>query len=293
MKNSMRRAMISTVCMLIVAVMSLTGVTYAWFTAGTQASINGISMEVTSAAGGVEISEDSGTTWKTQLNWTENKTEIDPVSTVDAVNFFSATINKDNTAQIQTTAIVRDSSEDIIKKTIQIRNTGTQQIVVNLDGSVFNKITTVRDTDILKAARVALIVNYPDAMNTAEQNAVQDITYIWTGENDTVTYYGINKATEVKGQVLNPDALVEEQETAAENVYINANEAVEGYTAAVEPTVASACNIVLPGNVTGAADNYTAVEITLVIWIEGQDPDCKNSNAGGAFDVALNFKAAD
>ena len=46
MKKTLRKAMLSTICMLIVAVMSLTGVTYAWFTMADNATVEGIEMNV-------------------------------------------------------------------------------------------------------------------------------------------------------------------------------------------------------------------------------------------------------
>ena len=46
--------------------------------------------------------------------------------------------------------------------------------------------------------------------------------------------------------------------------------------------------IELLANASNAADRF--VNITLVVWLEGQDGDCSNPNAGGAFDVALQFE---
>ena len=46
MKKTLRRAMLSTICMLVVAVMSLTGVTYAWFSQSTTAKVDGMTMEI-------------------------------------------------------------------------------------------------------------------------------------------------------------------------------------------------------------------------------------------------------
>ena len=40
--------------MLVVAVLSLTGITYAWFTSGTTATVSGMKVEVAVADGGVQ-----------------------------------------------------------------------------------------------------------------------------------------------------------------------------------------------------------------------------------------------
>ena len=66
MKNTFRRATLSTICMLVVAVMSLTGVTYAWFTQGTQATVDTFDINVEASAGNLMIAmagENGALTW--------------------------------------------------------------------------------------------------------------------------------------------------------------------------------------------------------------------------------------
>ena len=89
MKNNFRKAALSTICMLIVAVMSLTGVTYAWFTAGTTATVNGMQMQVSAADGGVQVSAltDSGwTNYAATVDLNTTLEEVKPVSSVDGLS---------------------------------------------------------------------------------------------------------------------------------------------------------------------------------------------------------------
>ena len=70
MKNTFRKAALSTICMLIVAVVSLTGVTYAWFTQGTQATVSDFNVGVEASAGNLMIAQADGNgalTWGTAI----------------------------------------------------------------------------------------------------------------------------------------------------------------------------------------------------------------------------------
>ena len=60
MKKTLRRAMLSTICMLVVAVMSLTGVTYAWFSQSTTAKVDGMEMNIGTAGAGLQVSATGG-----------------------------------------------------------------------------------------------------------------------------------------------------------------------------------------------------------------------------------------
>ena len=132
MKNSMRRAMISTVCMLIVAVMSLTGVTYAWFTAGADATINNVTVDVVAADGGIQFSR-NGTDWMSQVSSTVAGTFV-PVSTVGAlddnreIKFFSGAVNPAMMSEIKTTA----TTAGYYAEELYVRNVSGSQITVQL-----------------------------------------------------------------------------------------------------------------------------------------------------------------
>lgn len=56
MQKQIRKAMLCTVAMMLVAVVTLTGVTYAWFSQSNEAYVNGLNMAVVKSSGGVYIS---------------------------------------------------------------------------------------------------------------------------------------------------------------------------------------------------------------------------------------------
>lgn len=264
MKNSMRRAMISTVCMLIVAVMSLTGVTYAWFTAGEQATVEGMQVHVTTSAGGIQVREksaDNSNAWQTKLDLKTSVSSVAPLSSSDGTNFFSAIINENNTAEIASKT-VSDTGNNVIIKEIQLGNSGKERIEVNLDGSTIGKVVSgAVDNNIYKAARVAIIVN--------------GTVHIWAGKDNIEAYNAIVVASDTAG-------------TGSTPVYFAAYDAVGTYTKSVTTTSESAIKITLPG--VTAENEIQPVDVKIVVWLEGQDTDCINTNAGGAFNVTLNFK---
>ena len=249
--------------MLVVAVLSLTGITYAWFTSGTTATVSGMKVEVAVADGGVQVREikDGNTTpWADTLDLNTKHTTVKPVSSADGVNFFGVTLDTTDSTKYSVAAIdTATKTANVITKTIQFTNPGATDVTIALN-STNSTITAIKnDTtgieaanhNIHKAARVAIIVG--------------ETTYIWTPHT---------------GEYV---ALVGANATTAD--YHNV---VSGTSETVEITSAGDCEITLPANPTTLESNF--VTVTLVIWLEGQDGNCVNVNAGGAFDVALQFE---
>ena len=259
MKHNFRKAALSTICMLIVAVMSLTGVTYAWFTAGQQATVNGMNVKVTAADGGVQVRLLNSDTWGAELDLEVEQSGVAPVSSIDGVNFFElGEKNAANSSQAKVASAVKENNNNIIVRKIQLSNPGQAPITVNLNGSSIQKslANSALDNEIYKAARVALIVT----------GANNNKTYIYAAEQDT--WFGFK---------------------AVSNSYITLNTAVDNIAVETTTNLAADCEINLPANPDNAkTENIVTVEI--VIWLEGQDVDCKNANAAGAFDITLNFK---
>ncbi len=257
MKKTMRKAMISTICMLVVAVMSLTGVTYAWFTAGTQATVNGMNVVVTAAAGGVQVRLKDTATWQSTLNLGVAQTDVEPVSSKDGVNFFAlGEMNPENTNQAKVISVNKEDNDNIIVKEIELSNPGQSNITVDLEGSSIVAATNGVENEIYKAARVALIVS----------GAGNDTTYVYAAGVDT--WYAFE---------------------ATSDEFVNLGAAVAGVATSQTTKAVDACTITLPANPDNA-DAEKIVNVEIVIWLEGQDSDCKNANAAGAFDIVLNFK---
>lgn len=264
MKNNFRKAALSTVCMLVVAILSLTGVTYAWFTAGENAVVNGMNVTVATAEGGVQVRGENApgewsTTWQNELNLNVNANSIKPVSSADAIHFFTIDeVNPENANQYTVISVDKATDSNIIVKKFQLSNPGADAIQVNLTGSTIenaNQDASVKP--IYQAARVALIV---------------------TGGENSVTYYlGATEGDSWNGFTA----------TADENNY-----ATLGTTGSAKTTnTFEGCVINLPANPdNGDLTENKVVTVELVLWLEGQDADCTNANASGAFEVNLNFQ---
>ena len=263
MKN-FRKAALSTVCMLMVAIMTLTGATYAWFTAGETATVNGMKMEVSAATGGVQVRAETSTgnwtNWASTVDLQIEKKAVEPVSSKDGENFFNVSFNPEDATQYKT--LETGSGQAIIQK-LQLKNPGNGDIQVNINEansaitSIKNETTGVT-TAINDAVRIALIVTKP----TGDKQ-----TYIWA-PNDS-TYYPIVAAS-------------------ADYVTENNTAVISGITEMVNITDGADCLITLPG-INAETGAETFVDVTIVVWLEGQDADCQNKNAAGAFDIQLQF----
>lgn len=255
MKKQFRTAMLSTACLLVVAVMSLTGVTYAWFTYGTQAEVTGMQMNVATADGGVEVSTTQDGVYASAMTLDPKLDQVKPVSTADAVEFFNVELNPANTSQIKA---IEGSTDNVIIQTLWLRNTGTEKVTVNLAGTTITSAenaTTKGTSDIVKAARMAVL----DADNNI-------IGAIYSPQMNEAAYNAIQATTEEYFAMYGSHA-----------------------TGTTSITTGSLDNIVieLPGMTD--ATTYNPVQITVVIWVEGQDSDAVNQNANGAFNIELVF----
>lgn len=265
MKKTLRSAMLSTICMLVVAVMSLTGVTYAWFSASTTANIQGMTVNVSAADGGFQLSADNGTTWKSNLTLTDTSAQLNPVSTADAESFFTAVVDPDDAKMITTTAdapVEGAATANVFYKKILAKNTGEKALIISLsnlltaaDGKTANPVfvNTTANKNSAAAARVAVIVD-----NT--------LAYIFGDEN----VYGVTKAARFDSTAGATDTT---------------NMKSQG-----TKTAPSECTFELAGQVAGQAEKISTIEI--LVWIEGQDAQCINENAASTFTVELDFSAA-
>lgn len=283
MSKTFRRAAMSTICMLIVAVMSLTGATYAWFTSGDKATVTGMQMDVMAAAGGIEVAttNTSTTQWQTALKLTFDRNNVAPVSTVNGTNFFTAEFNPENTAQIKTAVAENATTTNVISQDLYLRNTGVSDVEINLTGSyvkdIANETLGSAATNIAKAAKMAIL--YTDSEGNDKAYYLDPYGYETTVE-------GVTTATvpEAKTEYLGIKA-------ASEGTYFAFAEENTNYSAKVQLTKLAEAKLTLPGiaGAEGEAKVPQPIKITVVLWLEGQDADCVNENAGGAFDVILNF----
>ena len=268
MKKTFRRAMLSTICMLVVAVMSLTGVTYAWFTQSTTSTVSGMEMEVIAAEGGVQVSaykDNAWTNYASTVNLESSLTEVRPSSSTDGIKFYQLDVSQSDSTMVNS---IEATGNYMISNRIKLKNPGKGDITVVLDATntkITDKASSANvTTEIGKAAKIAIIVTDADG-NVLTTGTNANKTYIvgdaYTGIKDTSTGY----TTELSNGIV----------------------PVGDIAAAATVTAPGSCEITLPGITEDGTE--TEVFLRIVLWLEGQDTDCVNKNAGGAFDAQLQF----
>ena len=265
MNKTLRKTMISTIAMLVVAVMSLTGVTYAWFTQADSATVSGMQMSVVAADGGIQVSTSATGGWKNALELADaTKTSVQPVSTFDAKNFFQVEWNTSNASEFKTVAVDRTH---VWTQTLYVKNTGYEDITVSLDGTNFQDTNNEDTRDASKAAKIAVFVY--DSLEASEGN----LAFIYSPED---TFKGVK--SESDNTYFNP---------ATDTTY------TEQQSTDILKTTAADCKFTIEGGSVDDDDVFveTIVKIEVVMWVEGQDADCENKNSNSIFNTELVFKA--
>ena len=295
-KQNLRKAALSALLMLVIAVVSLTGVTYAWFTGGTQAEVDNINVTVEGAAGGLQIAMATGENayvFGSTVDFANTNSGVNykPVSTnataLAAGNFFKAEIGSN--AKMLKNITAATANADYFAQSILIDNFGGDAKVLALSGTA----TSAEGDDAYLAIRIAIVI---DGVDTTPDYGATDVfapesskqVYIYepnanshtsSGKNEArvdgidantgdtkYTYFGIGKA---------------DLGAATEINRYKADEA--GCLEAVTTYDLSATD----GRINIAAD--ALVKATIYVWVEGQDHDCHNDIAGGSIATNLVF----
>lgn len=269
MKKTLRSAMLSTIAMLVVAVLSLTGVTYAWFSQSTTAKVDGMTMEVGTAGAGLQVakaaSEGAEKTWGSAITFTvPDDKELQPVSTTDTAKFYNASVSVDNDDTI--ISISEDTTlANVWKETFYLRNSGNGNLSVKFDATPI--FTDNSEDESYKAARIAIF--------EGDTASVDKLVAIY-GDHDNTTYLAL-KGLIPSGSTTVSASTESSAVAAVSNKFVNNS--------------ANIPNLTAPGR--DETTNETKEQAyTVMVWLEGQDPQCDNDAALSSFKVALNFEVA-
>ncbi len=148
-----KRALLSSVAMLLVALVALGSATFAWFTANPDAEAHGISMKTTASAGLV-IRTDTDTTWSHSATLNKNGTtfNLDPASMTQTAPFTFWNVIADNSSQygakdgedMTQLSAGRETSNKVYKENIYCRLSDGSDMTANASKIV--KITGVSIT---------------------------------------------------------------------------------------------------------------------------------------------------
>ena len=292
MKKSTRRTMMmSSLAMLLVAVLALGTATYAWFTAASTGRIQNIEFSATSADG-ISLSKTGlPGTYKSTLDFADYYGEnaevtLAPVSIANAANanfaVYSGLFNEDD--QTITTSVVNTPGGSYFLMPVYVWNSGSNDINVYMSDATVEAVGSIR-TDL--ATRIGVVAyNNTVAYDTLASDSNMDT--IFTAFGDSFIYEP-NADTHLDSSVSGNEyhaviAAAASQATTGSNNHIIANgePAVGGVT-----TTAKTCGIGNTDMVT--VPGGSVMKVLIYIWIEGQDIDCFNEIAAGHVKIEIVF----
>lgn len=238
-----KRALISSVAMLLVAILALGTATYAWFVNVREATVDGIEIDVV-APEGLLISKD-GTDWATRLTY-EIDEKLNPVSGFSgtSTDMFEGILKDTDIAGIGQARVDAQATADDywVDTVIYAKLDGEAQTATDL--SVTATIDTVTGTD----------------------KELEDLVRIgFTGTDIKEQFIFANKATAYQALKATTTGY-----TAKSDAYILKAADTENTAVLEEVTpIINTASTVLIENL-----DQNAKEFTVRLWLEGQDPVC-------------------
>ena len=295
MKKQIRRAMMCTIAMMLMGIVSLTGVTYAWFSQSDTAVVGGMNLGIVSKEGGVLMSAvPTPSEWAFRLDLDMQETEFNPSSMTPGniqengkIQFYNGVINESKPSDIYTEAVTQNKY--YIEKDIYFYNDSLEEaikVVLDKESTILSDVTNGVDM----AMRLA-IVNHGAYTKGTEASGINEfkttdpanvMIYEFNpkqhldGGTDVRTTYGVKAASGVNNFFNTKD---EEDAIADGNPDTNAKY-LDKTTAVYKDSVDNV-SFEIP------ADSY--YRITVYLWLEGQDVDCKNAISGSNMNIQLGF----
>ena len=255
--NSRRRVLISSIAMLLVALVALSTATYAWFTQSTSITANQISVKTVKAST-LQISDISHAFQAETLEYGLDATYL-PVSSANGINWFTANAES-KTEMDAIVSSVKATGGNYFANQLNIKNAG--------ESDLKNVTATLQITDptTIDYLRVALVpVTYADntpvanQLGTMAQGAfASNIYQLGTTSYDAINAQPAEGATEISvTPITNPKALT-----------VGSKDNKPLYTAEIK--------LGTNGEVKAGAEYY----YNLYVWFEGQDAECIDQYAG-------------
>lgn len=245
--NSRRRVLISSLAMLLVALVALSTATYAWFTASTVATAKGINVR-TSQASELQISKND-LQWGTLVNYNVSNKLLLPVSSANGTSWFTADAAAATASTLKegTIASQTDLGSYVIRDQINVQNIG--------DAAVENvTISLSVPNNYLRVAIVPAAAGGPTA-GIAEGTSFAD--YIFDSDNEA--YSALTSTTGTAQAITTRNAA----NAALNSDDDDSNDVDNVYSINV-----------------GTLTKNQAKYYNLYVWFEGQDAQCYDANAG-------------
>ncbi|MBE6533461.1 MAG: hypothetical protein E7678_00600 [Ruminococcaceae bacterium] len=306
MKKQIRKAMICTIAMMLMGIVSLTGVTYAWFSQSDTARVKGMNLSIIAKEGGVLMSAvPNPSEWGYGLDLQMNETDYNPASTVPAnlqedgtLKFYNGVIDELVPSSIYTEAI--GQNKYYIQKDIYFWNDSLDQditVVLDKEDTLLGNATN----GVEMAMRMAIVNHgkYDKGIDTKENapNAEKHIEDVFTKDPNNVKIYEFAPNTHLDGTTKVKDTYGVKAASGKDN-YFDTKDVGSGVVTEDTkwPNYLEKTTTVHKDSGTDISfvvEKDTYHKITVYIWLEGQDADCKNAISGSSMNIQLAFKKAD
>lgn len=257
--TSRKRLLISSVAMLLVAMLALGTATFAWFTTDTTTQATGISVQTSKKS--LLLVSSRTSEWTDNLNYkfgTDTaKKLLQPASSYDGTNWYKA--QADN------------GLSGVATNGEKITGVGT----ADAEGNVFCNMLNVKNTGAEPANNVTITATIDEKAVTTGKNYLRvalvpsDCTK--DTERGTAT---VASAEEFRNNIYSAGA-----DAAKPVKYVGESVAkTEGAITAAATAVSTKGNSISVN--AGTLNKDQAKYYMLIVWFEGQDEDCQDANAG-------------
>lgn len=248
--KSRKRLLISSIAMLLVAMLALGTATFAWFTSSTTATANGIKVS-TIKSSELEISK-SDLQWGTQVNYAEDEV-FSPVSSANGSAWFKANAEtKNGYAKKSTDAFeaVNSAAGYYYTEALNIRNNGAadvEHVTITISG--------------LSCDYARLAIYQVTANNGTTPTDSTNGTFAKSIYDNAGAQYSAVSAASTSGSLVT-----------------------------ITPIAIGTTNTIDVGTLTGKnGDTVTGIAYyKIFVWFEGQDQQCVDANAGANFSTLTN-----
>ncbi|MBQ3512439.1 MAG: hypothetical protein IJA32_01395 [Lachnospiraceae bacterium] len=294
-KRSLRtmQQMKLAIIMIMVSVLVLSASTFAWYRLSNTAKIQG--MEFTAdTLGNLQIANSrvSGTSYivdgdyKAELDLgldeDGNREYLMPTTTMDGLTFVSPEYNGDGTSVEKVSEISDDDLDDYVYEKVFF-------LLVGEEGSISTKKYDLKltDGDLINKTGTYVLNNETDSDTNTAANAVRISFTFKNAEGDVTKIYEPNSVTENDRTKADYADTV----TGADNVDANYG----AYTTIAQKAdgtfFASTDGTNYEDDILYEMTEGVPVQVTMYVWIEGTDEDCRNSIALREIAAQIQFEA--
>jgi len=267
-----RHKLIPAIIMLIVAAITMSTASYAWFTMSNRVEVAGINLSVVAPTNILIREKDKGAAFANSVALDSTSTgfgKLMHASSTKGLEFF--TISETDAREANPATGALSGTPTLVSATtsaaglvdgyyvdfqLELVNTGGEEVNVGLDNLVITGVTTsaADSLDIINAVRIAIL----------DENKTNNLEI-----NDSIFAKDLTPAL----------------------AYVNEN-TTSSTTPIASQTDDALLTLVANGVSTTLAPEGTQT-ITVRVWIEGQDANCITANAGASFNIEFELVVID